>query len=83
MKSRSLRESVEKRPLQADIRARIKSGQKKKPLRKSANTFTCTFTLTEELDHAIETIALHHNQSRSAVVRQAVLLYAARFKKDS
>jgi hypothetical protein len=71
-----LRDIVARREIAISEKAILKAGRPRVRAyaRKVGDTFTVSFTVTQELDQMIDRHALERNVSRSAVVRQALLL---------
>lgn len=72
----SLRDVIPKREVSVSEKARLKSGRPRDRLyaRKIGDTFTVSFTVTQEIDALIDRHARERNVSRSSIIRQAMLL---------
>jgi len=78
-----LRDVVRRRKPSIKQQEMMKMGNVRKRVyaRDVGQTCTCSFTLTEELDRIIDQRSAQMNISRSAVVRQAVMLADAHWSK--
>jgi len=72
-----LRDSIPKRTIQRNVIAEVKEGgiRRIRDRPQLGRSFTCSFTLTPELDQALHEEAVKQNRPRSAIVRSAILMY--------
>ena len=80
-----LKDSIPRRTIQRNVVEEVKDGgiRRIRDRPQIGRSFTCSFTLTPELDQALHEEAVRQNRPRSAIVRSAILQYIGGNERES